>query len=94
MAFGNGALSFTPQPGVEAPAGKVPECIQRPCPTSIDFLEPGMFVVNYRNEPGALRIFDPNRQGPDGKNGAQADGSGGRPGLRVLVEFGHHARNS
>jgi hypothetical protein len=58
-------------------AGLVPECIQRPCPTSIDFLEPGMFVVNYRNEPVALRIFDPNKIGPDGKRGAQANGLAG-----------------
>ncbi len=70
---------------------QVPECIQRPCPTSIDFLEPGMFVVNYRNEPGALRVYDPNKAGPDaaaGKDcspanpdrtgcGAQADGLAG-----------------
>jgi manganese oxidase len=77
VVFGNGALSFTPRPGAQAPAGTVPECIQRPCPTSIDFLEPGMFVVNYRNEPGALRVFDPNKTGPDGKSGAQADGLAG-----------------
>jgi hypothetical protein len=54
--------------------GFVPECIQRPCPTSIDFLEPGLFVANYRNEPVALRIYDPNKIGPDGKKGAQASG--------------------
>jgi manganese oxidase len=64
----NGALSAVPA---------VEECIQRPCPTSIDFLEPGTFVVNYRNEPGGLRIFDPNKDGPDGKKGAQADGLAG-----------------
>jgi hypothetical protein len=57
--------------------GFVPECIQRPCPTSIDFLEPGIFVVNYRNEPVGLRIYDPEKIGPDGKKGAQADGIAG-----------------
>lgn len=36
-----------------------------------------MFVVNYRNEPLALRVFDPNKVGPDGKRGMQADGLGG-----------------
>ncbi|WP_236580289.1 hypothetical protein [Rubrivivax sp. A210] len=74
--FANGALSFTPVVGQEV-AGKVRECIQRPCPTSISFLEPGMFVVNYRNEPGSLRIYDPSKIGPDGKRGAQADGQAG-----------------
>jgi hypothetical protein len=33
-----------------------------------------MFVVNYRNEPLALRVYDPNKVGPDGKRGMQADG--------------------
>jgi hypothetical protein len=36
-----------------------------------------MFVVNYRNEPLALRVYDPNKVGPDGKRGMQADGLGG-----------------
>jgi hypothetical protein len=76
----NGALS--PQvrdlpPGAEAPAGFTRACIQRPCPLSIDFLEPGLFVVNYRNEPVSLRIYDPNKIGPDGKKGAQADKAAG-----------------
>ncbi len=55
------------------------QCIQRPCPTSIDFLEPGMFVVNYRNEPVGLRVFDPNKPGPD----AVANGQGLRSGCNV-----------
>ena len=33
-----------------------------------------MFVNNYRNEPIGLRVFDPNKIGPDGKPGMQADG--------------------
>ena len=36
-----------------------------------------MFVVNYRNEPLALRVYDPNKVGPDGKRGMQADGLAG-----------------
>ena len=36
-----------------------------------------MLVVNYRNEPVGLRIFDPNKLGPDGKPGMQADGERG-----------------
>ena len=46
----------------------------RPCPQAIDVQDPGMFVVNYRNEPIALRVFDPTKDGPDGKKGAQASG--------------------
>ncbi len=77
VTLANGALSFSPVPGEDPPGGAVRECIQRPCPTSIDFLEPGMFVVNYRNEPGALRVYDPSKTGSDGKSGAQADGKAG-----------------
>ena len=54
------------------PAGLV-----RPCPEAISVADPGMFVVNYRNEPVGLRIFDPAKLGPDGKPGAQADGIAG-----------------
>ena len=78
VSLANGALGLgNVAPGLEPPVGAVRECIQRPCPTSIDFLEPGMFVVNYRNEPGGLRVFDPVKAGPDGKAGAQADGLAG-----------------
>jgi hypothetical protein len=70
-------LAVTPQNGALSATPVTRECIMRPCPTSIDFLEPGMFVVNYRNEPVALRIFDPNKIGPDGKPGMQADGQAG-----------------
>jgi hypothetical protein len=51
--------------------------LSRPCPQAISVADPGMFVVNYRNEPVALRIFDPAKPGPDGKMGAQADGDAG-----------------
>jgi hypothetical protein len=72
VTLANGALSGT----ATVPAA-IPQCILRPCPTAIDFLEPGMFVVNYRNEPVALRVYDPNKIGPDGKPGMQADGQAG-----------------
>ncbi|MCY1509995.1 hypothetical protein D9M68_443540 [compost metagenome] len=61
---------------VEA-AGAVFGCPSRPCPQAISADDPGMFVVNYRNEPVALRVFDPNKLAPDGKPGMQADGLAG-----------------
>ncbi len=60
---------------LEAVAGLLPGCPAggRPCPTAIDVQDPGMFSVNYRNEPVALRVFDPLAIGPDNKFGAQSD---------------------
>ncbi|MEJ8837423.1 hypothetical protein [Ramlibacter sp. AN1133] len=49
-------------------------CPSRPCPQAIDVQDPGVLVVNYRMEPIAARVFDPNKIGPDGKPGMQADG--------------------
>ncbi|NMG75650.1 manganese-oxidizing multicopper oxidase MnxG [Aromatoleum diolicum] len=57
--------------------GEKAGCPVRPCPQAISADDPGMFVVNYRNEPVALRIYDPAKTGPDGKPGMQADGLGG-----------------
>jgi hypothetical protein len=51
--------------------------LSRPCPQAIDVQDPGVLSVNYRMEPVGLRIYDPNKPGPDGKNGAQADGDRG-----------------
>ncbi|WPN49209.1 manganese-oxidizing multicopper oxidase MnxG [Pseudomonas sp. P8_241] len=62
---------------LEVQGGMVPGCPTRPCPQAISVDDPGMFVVNYRNEPLALRVYDPNKVGPDGKRGMQADGLGG-----------------
>ncbi|MCM2329773.1 MAG: hypothetical protein NDI70_00620 [Pseudomonas sagittaria] len=62
---------------VEMAGGQVPGCPSRPCPQAISVEDPGIFVVNYRNEPLGLRVFDPNRLGPDGKPGMQADGLAG-----------------
>ncbi|HET8538634.1 MAG TPA: hypothetical protein VFL83_02060 [Anaeromyxobacter sp.] len=54
-----------------------PGGVPRPCPEAISVDDPGMLVVNYRNEPVALRVFDPNALGPDGKAGTQAAGDAG-----------------
>ena len=39
-----------------------PGGVPRPCPEAISADDVGMLVVNYRNEPVGLRVFDPNRQ--------------------------------
>jgi hypothetical protein len=57
--------------------------LARPCPQAIDVQDPGILVVNYRHEPVGLRIFDPNKLGPDGKPGMQADGAAGDLGLAM-----------
>jgi len=57
-----------------------PECpggAPRPCPEAITADDPGMMVVNYRNEPLLPRVYDPDKIGPDGVQGAQADGKAG-----------------
>ena len=54
--------------------------VMRPCPEAITADDPGMYVVNYRNESLASRIFDPDRPAtecPDGKQGCQAQGKQG-----------------
>jgi len=58
-------------------AAACPGGVPRPCPQAISADDPGMLVVNYRNEPVALRVYDPARTGPDGKPGAQALGPAG-----------------
>ncbi|HET9578279.1 MAG TPA: hypothetical protein VFP44_10660, partial [Usitatibacter sp.] len=62
---------------LEVAGGQIPGCPTRPCPQAISVQDPGMLVVNYRNEPIGLRVFDPNKVGPDGKPGMQADGLAG-----------------
>ncbi len=63
-------------PGIcPAPPGVI---IPRPCPEAITASDEGTFVVNYRNEPVGLRVFDRNRISPfDGRRGAQALGQAG-----------------
>jgi len=51
--------------------------VHRPCAEAISADDVGMLVVNYRNEPIGLRVYDPNKDGPDDKPGMQADGLGG-----------------
>jgi len=58
-------------------SGEVAGCEERPCPMAIDAEDPGMFAVNYRNEPVGLRVYDPYLEGPDGKLGSQAAGKAG-----------------
>ena len=60
---------------VERAGGIAPGCPTRPCPQAISVEDPGVLVTNYRMEPVGLRVFDPNRRGPDGKNGTQARAS-------------------
>jgi len=80
--------SFRQEPGNPLVAGDEfpdivrfpPTCpggVPRPCPEAISADDPGMLVVNYRNEPVGLRVFDPLKAGPDGKPGTQSDGLAG-----------------
>lgn len=64
-------------PDLYVNAATCPGGVPRPCPQAISADDPGMLVVNYRNEPVGLRVYDPNRLGPDGKRGAQAAGLAG-----------------
>ncbi len=54
-----------------------PGGLPRPCPEAVSAADVGTFVINYRNEPVGYRVYDPNKIGPDGKPGMQADGLGG-----------------
>ncbi len=64
-------------PDVGLHPGICPGGVPRPCPEAITADDSGMLVVNYRNEPVGLRVFDPIKSGPDGKPGTQADGDAG-----------------
>ena len=55
----------------------------RPCPEAISADDPGFLVVNYRNEPVGLRVYDPNKVGPDGKPGCPGRRRRRRPRLRA-----------
>ncbi len=67
----------TPFPDLVVFPPTCPGGVPRPCPEAITADDPGFFVVNYRNEGVGFRVFDPNKLGPDGQNGAQADGLAG-----------------
>ena len=51
--------------------------VPRPCAEAINIGHSSTWVINYRNEPVGLRVFDPGATGPDGKIGAQTDGMAG-----------------
>jgi hypothetical protein len=51
--------------------------VPRPCAEAINVGHSSTWVVNYRNEPVGLRVFDPDAVGPDGQTGAQAAGQAG-----------------
>jgi hypothetical protein len=60
------------------PAGQKDPDYPRPCPEAINIGHSSMWVVNYRNEPVGLRVFDPSAEGPDnGRSGTQAAGDAG-----------------
>jgi len=62
---------------IELAGGLDPRCPTRPCPQAISVEDVGLLVTNYRIESVGLRVFDPDRNGPDGKNGTQAAGQRG-----------------
>ena len=51
-----------------------PGNVPRPCPIAGASDADGMLSVNYRNEPVALRVYDPDAVGPDQKPGSQSAG--------------------
>ncbi|MDJ0741266.1 MAG: hypothetical protein QNJ91_16245, partial [Gammaproteobacteria bacterium] len=67
----------TAEGGCPGPLGNNDPNVPRPCAEAINISHSSMFVVNYRNEPVALRVFDPNKMGPDGRRGSQANGKAG-----------------
>ncbi len=64
-------------PNCPGSAGQNDPSVPRPCGEAINIGHASMWVVNYRNEPVGLRVFDPNEPGPDGRNGRQTRGPGG-----------------
>jgi hypothetical protein len=65
-----------PGPGNGHPTNNDPN-VPRPCAEAINIGHSSIWVSNYRNEPIGLRVFDPDAKGPDGQNGAQAEGKAG-----------------
>ncbi|MHC4066365.1 MAG: hypothetical protein ACYSUI_17955, partial [Planctomycetota bacterium] len=73
-------------PGDERAGGPMGNVVPRPCAEAISADDPGMYVVNYRNESITARIFDPDRDDcPDDNStdgyaehgGCQAEGQAG-----------------
>jgi hypothetical protein len=81
----HGACPGTVEPGVDPNGTRTnfDTDVPRPCAEAINISHSSMWVVNYRNEPVALRVYDPNKAGPDldangnPNMGAQADGPAG-----------------
>ncbi len=71
------AMAAGPFPDLLAFPATCPGGAPRPCPEAISADDPGFLVVNYRNEPVGFRVYDPNKLGPDGKRGSQADSYAG-----------------
>jgi hypothetical protein len=71
-----------------------PGGVPRPCPEAISADDVGMLAVNYRNEPVGLRVFDPNKPGPDGDPGSQADGAAGDLAFALASEIRDKAGNA
>jgi hypothetical protein len=67
----------TAKGGCPGPLGNFDPNVPRPCAEAINIGHSSTWVVNYRNEPVGYRVFDPNKVGPDGQNGSQADGPAG-----------------
>jgi hypothetical protein len=76
-----------PFPDVVTAEAVCPGGVARPCAEAINISHSSMFVVNYRNEPVGLRVFDPNKLGPDGTLGSQAGGLN-EAGVDVPLEAG------
>jgi hypothetical protein len=64
-------------PGCPGRAGQNDSDVPRPCAEAINIGHSSMWVVNFRNEPIGLRVFDPNERGPDDRDGRQAFGDAG-----------------
>ncbi|MCJ7589816.1 MAG: hypothetical protein MUO51_00520, partial [Woeseiaceae bacterium] len=65
--------------------GTVTDSVPRPCPEAITADDPGLYVVNYRNESVLARVYDPNRPGPDA-NGNDCSDPANRTGCGMQAE--------
>jgi manganese oxidase len=72
-----------PMPDIVQFVSQCPGGVPRPCPEAISLSDIGTFLINYRNEPVGYRVYDPEKTGPDGKSGTQADGLGGDLGFAL-----------
>jgi len=61
----------------------------RPCPEAITADDPGLYVVNYRNESLLARVYDPDRPGPDAPPGQDCSDPLNRTGCGMQAEGKH-----